>query len=131
MIGLDTNVLVRYLMDDDDAQTEQAAALIESAESAGGSLFVSQVVLCELVWVLSSVYRQPRATVQAVLEGLVRASHLTIEDAAGARRALAAYTQGRGDFADYIIRERAWSAGCDHVATFDKKVLKENGFSAP
>ncbi len=131
MIALDTNVLVRYVVEDDEAQTAQAAALIESAESGDGSLFVSQVVLCELVWVLSSVYRQSRATVQAVLEGLMRASHLTIEDAAGARRALAAYSQRRGDFADYVIRERAWSAGCEHVATFDKKVLEENGFAAP
>lgn len=131
MIALDTNVLVRYLVEDDDAQTERSAALIRSADRGGTPLFVSQVVLCEVVWVLTSVYGQSRAEVRAVLEGLVGARHLVVEDAAGARRALAAYTHGRGDFADYIIRERARSAGCEHVATFDKKILKEDGFAAP
>jgi predicted nucleic-acid-binding protein len=131
VIALDTNVLVRYLVEDDDAQTARAAALIEGAAAGEDPLFVSQVVLCEVVWVLVSVYDQSRAQVQAVLDGLVRASHLHLEDAERLRRALVAYTGGQGDFADYVIRERARAAGCDHVATFDKKLLREEGFVAP
>ncbi len=131
MIALDTNVLVRYLVEDDEAQTAQAAALIEGAQADGDPLFVSHVVLCEVVWVLASVYEQTRKQIFVVMEGLSRASHLVLDDAECVRRALASYGRGRGDFADYIIRERAHAAGCKQVATFDKKLLKEDGFILP
>ena len=73
MIGLDTNVLVRYLVEDDARQTAQAAALIERAIADDESLYVSDVVVCETVWVLSVAYKVGRKKIAAVLRNLFRA----------------------------------------------------------
>jgi predicted nucleic-acid-binding protein len=131
MIGLDTNVLVRYLVQDDAEQSASAARLIEGGSDRGEVLFVSQIVLCEVVWVLQAAYKVPRAEVVAVLGALVRTRQITIEEKDIVHRCLFAFDQGRGDFADYVIRERASTAGCEHVATFDKTLLKEEGFVRP
>lgn len=131
MIGLDTNVLVRYLVQDDEEQTSRAASLIEGAADRGDALFVSQIVLCEVVWVLQAAYSVLKPEVVRVLGDLIRARQLTIEGKEAVHRCLAAFESGKGDFADYVIRERAASAGCGSVATFDKALLKEHGFVRP
>ena len=131
MIALDTNVLVRYLTEDDEAQATRAAALIEGATDSGERMFVSHIVLCELVWVLAGPYRRPRSDIIAALKGLLASAQLLVEDAALAHRALARYQSGRADFADYLIRERASAAGYEEVATFDRKLLREDGFVEP
>lgn len=131
MIALDTNLLVRYLVDDDPAQARRAAAVVERAVARDEPLYVSQIVVCETVWVLSAGYGFGRDAVASTLENLFRARHLQHEDLDSLRRALEAYRAGRGDFADYLIRERARAAGCDHVVTFDRELLREDGFRAP
>ena len=107
MIALDTNVLVRYLVEDDARQTAQAAALIERAIADDESLYVSDVVVCETVWVLSVAYKVGRKEIVAVLRNLFRARHLAFETVEQLIRALDAYEAGKGDFADYLIREHA------------------------
>jgi len=131
VIALDTNVLVRYVVEDDARQAARAASLIEGAIAAGESLFVSDVVLCEFVWVLGASYGVPRATIGATLRELLRAKHLAFSATDRLARAVAAFGAGRGDFADYVIREQALAAGCDRVATFDRALLREAGFTAP
>ena len=131
MIALDTNVLVRYLVEDDAHQAELAAALIDRVVENGDSLFVSDIVVCETVWVLSSSYRFGRAQIAAVLRDVFRARHLTFTAHDQLALALAAYATGKGDFADYLLREQARAAGCDDVATFDRVLLRERGFVAP
>lgn len=131
MIGLDTNVLVRYLMEDDEEQARRAEALIEGAADRGEPMFVSQVVLCEMTWVLATVFRLPKAALVEALTDVVRTTQFVIEAPDLASRALQRFEQGRADFADYVIAERATEAGCDRVATFDGKLLKEEGFTAP
>jgi predicted nucleic-acid-binding protein len=131
MIGLDTNVLVRFLVEDDPRQSKAAAALIEEAVSAGDDLFLSDIVLCETVWVLGSAYESSRDQIVETLTGLLRARNLAFESTDRLFRALDAYARGKGDFADYLIREHARSAGCDTVMTFDRPLLKEPGFSKP
>ncbi|MBN1947937.1 MAG: type II toxin-antitoxin system VapC family toxin [Bradymonadales bacterium] len=131
MIALDTSVLVRYLVEDDEEQTARAAALIEGTASRGEQLFVAGIVLCEVVWVLRSSYRIPRLEVVAVLKNLVRARPLRFQDKEAIHRALAAYESKRGDFADYLISEQAAAAGCEQVATFDRALLEEDGFFEP
>lgn len=130
-VALDTNVLVRFLVEDDAKQTADAAALIESAITADETLFVSDVVMCETVWVLSSVYQFARSEIAATLATLLRASHLAFRTTDLLVRAVEAFAQGRGDFADYVIRESAMEAGCEAVATFDRALLGERGFRAP
>ncbi|HEX5437264.1 MAG TPA: type II toxin-antitoxin system VapC family toxin [Gemmatimonadaceae bacterium] len=129
--ALDTNVLVRFLVEDDAAQSAAAAAVVERAVAADEPLFVSDVVLCETVWVLAGSYRVPRADILAVLRDLLRARHLAFASPDQLTRALDAFSKGRGDFADYLIREHARTAGCDTVVTFEQALLHERGFVRP
>jgi predicted nucleic-acid-binding protein len=131
MIALDTNVLVRFLIEDDKPQSARAARLIQKATEGDESLFVSDIVLCELVWVLSTSYRVQRAEIVATLGRLVQAKQLAFADAERVRRTTDAYATGGGDFADYLIREHARDAGCSAVATFDRALLKDKSFVAP
>lgn len=131
MIALDTNVLVRYLVEDDAEQSARAARLIEGAADQGEVLFVTHIVMCEVVWVLQVAYRVSKPDVIATLKNLVRARQLELEDAELVRKALAEFEDGKGDFADYLIRARSAARWCERVATFDKALLKEAGFVAP
>jgi predicted nucleic-acid-binding protein len=128
VIALDTNVLVRYLVEDDKKQTALAAALINRIIAVDDTLFVSDVVVCETVWVLSVSYDVGRKEIAAVLRNLLRARHLTFTASDQLIRALDAFESGKGDFADYLIREHARAADCDSVATFDRVLLREKGF---
>lgn len=128
MIALDTNVLVRYLVKDDAKQTALAAALIDRTTAADASLFVSDIVVCETVWVLRVSYHVKRTDVAALLRQLFRARHLLFRAVEELSRALDAYADGKGDFADYLIREHARAANCESVATFDTVLVKERGF---
>jgi predicted nucleic-acid-binding protein len=131
VIALDTNVLVRFLVVDDKAQSAKASKLVERAVVRNEALFVSDVVICETVWVLLAAYRLSRAQVGDILGQLLKAAHLSFRDVDGLVRALEAFVAGKGDFADYVIKEQARAAGCEGVATFDRALLKEEGFVAP
>ena len=128
MIALDTNVLVRFLVEDDLAQAERAQAILRRAVEADDPCYVADIVLCELVWVLERSYKIKRAEIGASLSRLIRAQHLAFSSVERLSRTLESYTSGRGDFADYLIRETAKEAGCEAVATFDGDLLKEPGF---
>ena len=130
MIALGTNVLVRFLVEDDAAQTKRARALIARAIADESGCFVSDVAMCELVWVLSSVYRIPKSEIVRHLGSLLRARHFAYRSADRLARALDAFADGGGDFADYVIREDSAAAGCDALATFDKALHSERGFRA-
>jgi predicted nucleic-acid-binding protein len=131
VIALDTNVLVRFLVEDDPGQGRRAKALLQKAVDSSAPCLVSDVVLCELVWVLQTSYKLDRKEIGQVLERLLRAQHLTYSAADRLSRAAGAYGSGRGDYADYLIRELAREAGCEAVATFDRALLREPGFIAP
>ncbi len=122
MKGLDTNVLVRYLTQDETRQARKANALIDGAAASGERLAVGLVVLCETVWVLRAAYDCDRALVAEVLERILGVAQFDIEDKQIARLALEAYRHGRGDFADYVIGHRSRRAGCSVTATFDRKL---------
>ena len=131
MIGLDTNILVRFLVQDDPEQSEKARSLLEKAIDAETPCFVSDVVLCELVWVLERSYKTRRFDIGRILGHLLRARHLTYTSLERLFAALQSYHTGDGDFADYLIREHACSEGCEMVATFDGDLLEEAGFLEP
>jgi len=131
MIALDTNVLIRFLVEDDEAQSRRATKLIEGAVARDEQLFISDIVMCETVWVLSSAYRFSRAEIVDSLSQLLRARSVVFSSTDSIARALDAYRKERGDFADYLIREHARSAGAETVATFDGALLKGSGFSKP
>jgi predicted nucleic-acid-binding protein len=131
VICLDTNVLVRFLVEDDEQQTAAASRLIERAAESARPLFVPQIVLCELVWVLSYAYRRRREEIVEVLQQLRRAAQLVIEVPDQVQRAIESYAAGAGDFADYLIAERAVAHGCTTVATFDRALYSDKRFSPP
>lgn len=130
MIALDTNVLVRFLVVDDEEQSRRAAALVQGAVERGEELFLSDIVMCETVWVLARAYGLSRGKIAEALGRLLRARSVVFDSSDRLARALEAYRNGPGDFADYVIREQARAAGAAAVATFDRALAGERGFSA-
>ena len=131
MIGLDTNVAVRLLVEDDAAQTAAAVRLVRRAREESARLFVADVVVCEISWVLRSCYGRSREEIANALDLLAGVDAAEFESAGRVAAAIAAYREGKGDFSDYLLRESASAAGCAAVATFDRVLLKESGFVQP
>ncbi len=123
MIGLDTNVLVRYLAQDDPAQSRAATRLIEGLTQASPG-FVSTVALVETVWVLSRAYRMARGDIVPIIEGLLRSTELVIEQAEIHYAALDAYQSTGADYADIVIAQSGRRAGCTGTATFDRRAAQ-------
>jgi predicted nucleic-acid-binding protein len=128
VIGLDTNVIVRYLAQDDVRQAAIATRLIEGSLSAEARGFVSIVTLAEIVWVMSSNYRAARAAVADIVEGLLTAPQLAIEKADVIWRALRAFRESKADFSDALIVELGRDAGCTKTVTFDRHAAAHPGF---
>jgi predicted nucleic-acid-binding protein len=120
VIGLDTNVLARYLTQDEPAQTKRANRLIAETVVGGDRCAIATVVLCELVWVLDTAYHLAREQIAATLERILDTGDFVVEERDVARRALTDYRRGPGDFADYVIGWRNRAAGCAKTATFDR-----------
>lgn len=126
MIGLDTNVVVRYLVQDDPVQAGQASALIESLSSEAPG-FLSRIALVEMVWILEACYRVGKPDLVAILETLLRAKELVIEQADTVWQALHVFAGANADFADCLIERSAHAAQCSHTVTFDKRAAKNAG----
>ena len=132
MIGLDTNVLVRYLTRDDAKQFQEASALLLGLEQQRRSAHLSTVTLCETVWVLTRAYKIKRAQIVEVFVKLLVTSLFVIEDKDAVREAVDLYRIGTGDFADYLVGIRARNAGSATLATFDSALhAHPELFSAP
>jgi predicted nucleic-acid-binding protein len=122
VIGLDTNVLVRFLTDDDPAQARRAAGLIATVTARGDRCFIDPIVLCELTWVLRGAYDVSKADVLETLDRLLATTQFVVGEKDAVRRAVARYRTGRADFADYLIGELQREAGCDRTVTFDRRL---------
>lgn len=128
MIGLDTNILVRYLMDDDEAQAGAAANLIEglTEEDPG---FISLVTIVELVWVLRRAYRVPERESLPVLEHLLSAHAIRPERSHEVRLAMRDALSKPADFADALIARLGSTAGCTSTMTFDRAAAGLDGMT--
>lgn len=126
MIGLDTNVLVRFFAQDDPSQSLKATALINAltAENPG---FVAIPSVVELVWVLSRAYQADRVFTIHILEELLRAKEVVVEQAPLMWQALHLYKTSKADFADCLIERSCQAAGCDYTLTFDTTAAKTAG----
>ena len=125
MIGLDTNILVRYLTKDDEKQWKQAAEIIEGGEQC----FVANIVICELVLVLrSNTYQFSREEISNTIELMLQCSVFELENRSLVYQALQRFKQGSADFSDYLIGAIAQHYGCSSTVTFDRKLRSENGF---
>ena len=120
MIAFDTHVLLRLLLNDDARQSRQAQALIDQAVSRSDKVLVPDIVLCELEWVLSSVYAVPKAAIIETLRRLLDAEEFAFLDRAAVAGALNGYEGGSADFSDYLIGASAARAGAATTYTFDR-----------
>jgi predicted nucleic-acid-binding protein len=128
MIGLDTNVLVRYIMQDDAKQTKLATNLIESLNDSSPG-FVTIVSVVELGWVLESAFELSRVQVAEALQNLIAVDVFKIERVAVVASAVRAFAAGRADLADYLIERSAVQAGCERTMTFDQAAAKSAGMT--
>jgi predicted nucleic-acid-binding protein len=128
MIGLDTNILVRYIMQDDPRQAALATRLVESlsAESPG---FIPLVSVVEIAWVLSSAYSLSREQLMEAFEVVLRTRELIVEQAEIVWKSLRTLTSTRADFADCLIAQSAASAGCEKTLTFDRGAARTGGMT--
>jgi predicted nucleic-acid-binding protein len=126
VIGLDTNVLVRYLVQDHPAQSRAAKEVMESLSSAEPG-WISVVVLAELVWSLKKTYRLDKNGIMRVLEGLIASKDLVFENGETVQHALALHRNTGAGFADCLLSVSAKSAGCKKVVTFDRVAARDIG----
>lgn len=129
MRSLDTNVLVRYLAADDKKQLAVAEVIFEECMRNREPLFLSAIVLCELIWVLARSYGQTKAELIHELEKILEMDQFRIEYDALVRRSLQAYRVGRGNFSDYLIGEISTHHGCRDIVTFDRALKGSSGFT--
>lgn len=121
MIGLDTNVLVRFLVGDDPAMAERAERAIRERCSAEQPGYINHIVLCELAWVLERAYDYRRADVANVLVALCRATDFRVQDVKIVREAIGMFAEAHADFADLLLGLTNRASGCDATITFDMK----------
>ena len=131
MTGLDTNVVVRLLTRDDAAQAARARRAVERLRDRGEPAWISVIVVCEIVWVLTARYRSGRGEVAAALRTLLGTDPFVVEEAENVVRALDRWESGRGDLADYLIGIRNEEAGCHVTLTFDRVLTGDPGFAEP
>lgn len=128
MIGIDTNILVRYITQDDAVQSGIATEFIENYCSTGNKIFVNHLVVCELVWVLKKCYKLSKPKTINVIENILQISQFSIENAQVIWQALTDYKKGSADFADYVVARTNMFNHCKETITFDKKASKSKGF---
>ena len=126
MIGVDTNVLLRHILQDDPRQSALASRFMAERGPADPA-FVSTVVVLELVWTLRRRYSFPQADVASIVQKLTISRDIVLEDSVALRRALWDAEDVGGDIADAIIAHKAIDAGCDGVVTFDRRAQKLPG----
>ena len=124
MIGIDTNVLVRYIAQDDATQSARATRLLEQECSPAAPGFIGLVVLLELVWVSEACYGASRAEIANMVRRILSIRQLVVEETETAWKALRLFESSKVDFADCLIERMAAAAGCTVVMTFDKAAAK-------
>lgn len=130
MLALDTNVLVRYVVQDDKAQANLATKAVESL-TPDAPAFIPCIVLCEFNWVLQSAYGISKKDRIAALQKILSVAVFSIEQLDACLQAVRLYETGPADFSDYLIRQISKKEGCEVVLTFDKNALKSESFKSP
>jgi predicted nucleic-acid-binding protein len=128
MIGLDTNVLVRFLVADDERQFEKARRLIRHEATKGGPVLISQLVLLECEWVLRSRYGLAKDEILGAFSGLLDSNEVRVEDEACVEEALYVWKDSGAEFADCLIGAKYRALGCSATVSFDARAAKVPGF---
>lgn len=128
MIGLDTNILVRYLTQDDPAQFRKASEIIEKQLSGRDPGFISIVTMVETVWVLDRAYGFAPEKIALAVERMLQTDVLAVECEQEIFTAMTVLKDGTGGFSDALVAALGERAGCSHTLTFDKKAARLKGF---
>jgi predicted nucleic-acid-binding protein len=128
MLGLDTNVLVRFLVRDDEEQFERAEKLIRRSANAGDPVYISLLVLLETEWVLRGRYKLGKPEILGTFSDLLSSMDLVFEDEPSIEEALFVWKDSPARFADCLIGARRRTLGCHATATFDSDALKLPGW---
>ena len=128
MIGLDTNILIRYLTQDDPVQSRKATEILERRLTHENPGFISVVVMAEIVWVLDRAYGLTNREIVGAIERILQTDVLLVENEQEVFTAVIMLKEGRGSFADALIAQLGNRAGCLHTLTFDEKALRLSGF---
>ena len=131
MIGLDSNILVRYFVQDDRVQSPRATELLEQELTEQNPGFISTVAMAETVWVLERVYRLSDQAIATIIERTLEGDALVVENEHEVFTAMVALSEGRGSFGDALIAALGVKAGCIHTLTFDRKALRLPEFAMP
>ena len=128
MIGVDTNILVRYFTQDNLEQAKIVEQIIESHATSPNSLFINNIVMCELVWVLDRGYKYSKEAISTLIKQMLSTQEFSFENQKLLWLALNQYTQNKLDFSDALIGELNKDAGCLETLTFDQKAINANNF---
>ena len=131
MIAFDTNVLLRLLIVDDETQAKRARALMERAVNANDHVLLPDIVLCELAWVLKSLYAQSRLEIVETLRLLLETEPFSFANRSAVSQAVAQYETGPADFSDYMIGLSATASGATTTYTFDASLKRSPMFDFP
>jgi len=131
MIGLDTNILVRYLTQDDSSQSPKAREVIEERLTDENPGFVSIVAMVETVWVLERAYKLTALEIASAVERILQTDVLVVENEQEVFTAMISVKNGEGSFADAVITALGTRRGCSRTLTFDQKALRLPGFELP
>ena len=129
MIGLDTNVVIRYLVQDDKHQSAVATRFVEKTLTMETPGYINHITLCEITWVLQRCYGVTKPQLKGIIEGLLTTKQLLIENVEVAWKALRAFDANGADFCDALIGQVNLQEGCAHTVTFDKKAAFLPGFN--
>ena len=128
MIGLDTNVLIRYIVQDDEQQAQLATDVIENQCTTENPAFINEITLCEIVWVLKRAYRYDKTVILTILKQLLSVDEIYISSHPAAWAAYYDYEAGNADFSDYFIAQINKQMGCPFTFSFDKKACQNENF---
>ena len=132
MVALDTNVIVRYIAQDDPLQSAAATRVFEEVITDENHGFITSIAMCETIWVLSRAYGQPREKLVQVIEALLKADKLEVEHRDLVWGAMDDFRNGKADFSDYLIARIGKAQGASTTLSFDEKALKSKDlFSRP
>jgi len=129
MIGIDTNILVRYLTQDDKVQSEQATKLIDKYAGKSGTIFINNIVICELIWVLERGYKYSKSQVLNVLKEILTTLEFSFDDHKILWTSIIDYEKADADFSDILIGKLNLLNACSQTYSFDVKAAKLSTFT--
>jgi len=128
MIGLDTNILVRFVAQDDPVNSPRSKAIMKSL-SASEPGWIAVTAIAEFAWVMARTFRVSRPDICIMLNMFLNWPEIVVEQADLVRKAVNLYRTGKAEFTDYLVASAGQLAGCSHTLTFDRKAAKSAGMT--